>query len=49
MLAGISALRLAGVSLPDIRVVLEAEEKGGRGRDVALDKLAGRRKVLAAE
>jgi DNA-binding transcriptional MerR regulator len=45
----IARLRKAGVSLPDIEDVLEAEDDGGRGRDCALAKLTRRRETLTAE
>jgi len=44
----IAKLRKAGLSLPDIEEVLEAQEDG-RGRDCALGKLAQRREALARE
>lgn len=44
----IAKLRKAGLSLPDIEDVLEAQEDG-RGRDCALAKLAQRREALARE
>jgi DNA-binding transcriptional MerR regulator len=48
-LGWIAALRAAGVSLPDIGQVLEAEERDGRGREVACEKLAARRRALASQ
>jgi DNA-binding transcriptional MerR regulator len=45
----IARLRKAGVSLPDIEEVLEAEEDGGRGRDCAVAKLERRRAALSEE
>ena len=48
-LAWISRLRAAGVSLPEICEVLEAEEETGRGRECALAKVERRRAQLVAE
>ena len=45
----IARLRKAGVSLPDIEEVLEAEDDGGRGRECAVAKLERRRAALADE
>ncbi|MBI1197273.1 MAG: MerR family transcriptional regulator [Phenylobacterium sp.] len=45
----IARLRKAGVSLPDIEDVLEAEDDGGRGRECAAAKLERRREALKAE
>jgi DNA-binding transcriptional MerR regulator len=42
----ISRLRRAGVSLPDIREVLHAEDSEERGRECALRKLESRREAL---
>jgi DNA-binding transcriptional MerR regulator len=48
-LAWISRLRGAGVSLPEICEVLQAEEETGRGRECALAKVERRRAELVAE
>jgi DNA-binding transcriptional MerR regulator len=48
-LAWISRLRAAGVSLPEICEVLEAEEAGGRGREQALKMVERRKAELQAE
>ena len=48
-LAWISRLRAAGVSLPEICEVLQAEEDDGRGRECALAKVERRRAELASE
>ena len=48
-LAWISRLRAAGVSLPEICEVLQAEEDHGRGRQCALSKVERRRAELVAE
>jgi DNA-binding transcriptional MerR regulator len=45
-LAWIADLRKAQLSLPDILEILEAEDEGGCGRDLALEKLAARRRDL---
>lgn len=45
----ISRLRQAGVSLPDIREVLDAEDDDQRGRECALAKLGRRREALQQE
>lgn len=48
-LAWIAKLRGAGVSLPDICEVLDAEDKQGRGCECALDTVMRRRAELVAE
>jgi DNA-binding transcriptional MerR regulator len=45
----ISRLRKAGVSLPDIREVLDVEDDEQRGRECALLKLGRRREALQQE
>lgn len=45
-LAWIADLRKAQLSLPDILEILEAEDEGGCGRALALEKLAARRSDL---
>lgn len=45
-LAWIADLRKAQLSLPDILEILEAEDERGSGRDLALEKLAARRRDL---
>jgi DNA-binding transcriptional MerR regulator len=47
-LAWVAKLRAAGVSLPDIRLVLNAEDRDGQGRACALDKLQARRREAEA-
>jgi DNA-binding transcriptional MerR regulator len=42
----IAQLRAAGVSLPDIRQVLDADEPSGARAQLALEKLAARREAL---
>lgn len=42
----IARLRAAGVSLPDIRDVLDADEASGARAQAALEKLAEKRKTL---
>jgi DNA-binding transcriptional MerR regulator len=48
-LAWIAKLRAAGVSLPDIRLVLNAEDRDGQGRSCALGMLEARRRAAEAE
>jgi DNA-binding transcriptional MerR regulator len=48
-LAWIAKLRTAGISLPDIRAVLTAEDSDGQGRACALAKLEERRRTAEAE
>lgn len=48
-LALISALRRAGVPLPEVRRALEAEEAGSSGKAAALRALERRRKALIAD
>jgi DNA-binding transcriptional MerR regulator len=48
-LALITELRAAGLSLADIREVLAAEERSGRGRDWAFAKLQRRRDAVRSE
>jgi DNA-binding transcriptional MerR regulator len=45
----IARLRKANVSLPDIEEVLRADEEDGRGREVALLKVARRREAVQEE
>jgi DNA-binding transcriptional MerR regulator len=47
-LAWIAQLRKAGVSLPDIKAVLQAQELAGQGRERALSLLETRRESLLA-
>ena len=42
-------LRSAGVSLPDVQDVLQADDADGRGRQAALAKLERRRRALAEQ
>jgi DNA-binding transcriptional MerR regulator len=48
-LAWIAQLRRAGLSLQEIRAVLEAESTGGRGAQRAAVSLQSRRRALLAE
>lgn len=48
-LGWIGPLRSAGLSLTDIRSVLEADEADGRGRECALAKLQARRQAVQLE
>jgi len=43
----IARLRAAGISLPDIRDVLDADETSGARAELALEKLAAKREALA--
>lgn len=46
--AWIAGLRRAGLRIPEIRLVLEAEDRDGRGAECALELLKGRRRRLIA-
>ena len=48
-LGWISVLRSAGVSLPDVQDVLQADDADERGRQAALAKLERRRRALAEQ
>lgn len=48
-LGWIARLRGVGLPLPEIQQVLDADERTGGGRQVALRKLVGRRTKLAEE